>query len=281
MATAIRPAAFAGRWYPGSRGELERVVDAHLARGGEPCPGVLGLVSPHAGLMYSGPVAGHSYASVAAQPYDVVVLLGPSHYVGFDGVLLSGHMEWEVPLGVLPVDAAIAQRLLKYETLVRTDVRVHEREHSLELQMPFLVRVLPGVPIVPLLMGYQTRETEDRLGTALAEVLADRRPLLVASSDLSHYQNRATAARMDAIVIKHLEQLDPDGLQLTLLARPDHACGGGPMVSILRAARAVGASAARVLAYADSGDISGDTSEVVGYVSASFGVAARASSGNA
>jgi MEMO1 family protein len=270
MSTAVRPAAFAGRWYPGSTRELEAAVDQYLARGSGPRAGIVGLVSPHAGLLYSGPVAGQGYASVARQPYDVVVLIGPSHYVAFEGVLVSGHTEWDSPLGRLQIDPVICERLLRHE-IAEADTRVHEREHALELQIPFLARLLPDIPIVPLLIGHQTREVEDQLGIMLADALTDRRPLLVASSDLSHYQTRETAARLDRVVIECLEQFDADGLQAALLARPDHACGGGPMVSMLRTARALGATDARVLAYADSGDVTGDTTEVVGYVSAAFG----------
>jgi AmmeMemoRadiSam system protein B len=148
---------------------------------------------------------------------------------------------------------------------------VHEREHSLELQLPFVARLFPEVPILPLLVGHQHRATVTVLGDTLADVLRGRDPLMVASSDLSHYQPREAAARLDAVVVRYVEQYDPEGLQTSLEANPSHACGGGPMVAVLRAARGLGATGARVLRYADSGDVTGDTRQVVGYMSAAVG----------
>jgi AmmeMemoRadiSam system protein B len=146
----------------------------------------------------------------------------------------------------------------------------HRREHSLEMQLPFLARLLPDVPIVPMVMGYQTRATADRLGDALAQALRGRNVLLVASSDLSHYNDARTAARMDAVVARHVDAFDPEALMDALEREPGHACGGGPIVSVLCAARALGATEARVLRYADSGDVSGDKSAVVGYLAAAI-----------
>jgi AmmeMemoRadiSam system protein B len=149
----------------------------------------------------------------------------------------------------------------------------HAREHSLEMQLPFVARLLPGVPVVPLVMGYQRRETTQALGDALARAVASRagdRVLLVASSDLSHYEDAALAARVDAVVLRRVEALDADGLMTVLEREPRHACGGGPMVSVLRAAIALGCTEGRVLRYADSGDVSGDKSSVVGYMAAAI-----------
>ena len=171
----------------------------------------------------------------------------------------------------MTVDAGLAADLRAAAPLVRESPAVHEREHSLELQLPFLARLFPDVPILPLLVGHQHAATVAALGDALAQVLHGREPLLVASSDLSHYQDRDTAARLDAVVVRHVERNDPDGLQASLTADPSHACGGGPMVAVMRAARGLGATRARVLGYGDSGDVTGDTGQVVGYMSAVFG----------
>ena len=157
-------------------------------------------------------------------------------------------------------------------SVVREHPAVHAREHCLEIQLPFLCRVLPGVPIVPLLMGYQRRATIDDLAAALARALEGRRALLVASTDLSHYHDRPTAWRLDATVRELVGGFEADGLERALEEVPDHACGGGPTVSVMKAARALGARDARVLRYADSGDVSGDTSAVVGYMAAALGV---------
>ena len=155
--------------------------------------------------------------------------------------------------------------------MAHDNTAVHAREHSLEMQLPFVQRLAPGVPIVPVLMGYQAAHTARALGDALAVALAGRSALIVASTDLSHYHDAATAARLDAIVIDHVAHFDPDGLQRALDRQPDHACGGGPLVAVMRAAKTLGARDAVVLSYADSGDVSGDKSAVVGYLAAALG----------
>jgi hypothetical protein len=261
----------AGSWYPGAADQLRSTVDEYLA-GGQPIDArVRGIVSPHAGLMYSGPIAGHAYAAVSRQHYDVVVLVGPSHFHSFAGVAMWGHGRFATPLGALTIDAPLGRALRDAAPCVRENAVVHEREHSLELQLPFLARLFPDVPILPLLMGQQHPSTVAALGAALAQVLSGREALLVASSDLSHYQDRATASRLDAVVIGRVERSDPDGLQASLAADPSHACGGGPIVAVLRAAQGLGATGARVLRYGDSGDVTGDTRQVVGYMSAALG----------
>ena len=283
-----RAAALAGSWYPRDRAALAAAVDGYLAPGDVPFSHVMALVSPHAGLKYSGAVAGRGYATIrdsvsrtvrgggsptagATGAFDVAVLVGPSHFVPFEGVAVSGAGVFETPLGALAVDGDLARRLTDAEPLIHADAVVHAREHSLEMQLPFLARVLPGVPIVPLLMGRQTRSTVDRLAVALTRTLSDRRALLVASSDLSHYHDRRTATALDSVVVEFIQRFDPDGLQAALERVPEHACGGGPVVAIMRAACALGATASHVLQYADSGDVSGDHDQVVGYVSAVMG----------
>ena len=143
------------------------------------------------------------------------------------------------------------------------------------MQLPFLQRLAPGAKIVPLLMGFQTADTARALGDALAAAVGGKKALLVASTDLSHYHDAATAASLDAVVIDHVSRFDSDGLQAALNARPEHACGGGPTVAVMRAARLVGARDAVVLQYADSGDVSGDKTAVVGYLAAAFGTFER------
>ncbi|MGH9350126.1 MAG: AmmeMemoRadiSam system protein B [Vicinamibacterales bacterium] len=268
---SVRPAAVAGTWYPGTRAGLERAVDAHLALAApvkERRPSA--LIAPHAGLMYSGPVAAYAYHLVRECVYEAVVLVGPSHFVGFDGVSIWPRGAWESPLGAVRVAEELAAAIAPVRGLVHERPAAHGREHSLEMQLPFIARLLPGVPIVPMVMGHQTRATSERLGDALAEALDGRRVLLVASSDLSHYHDARTAALLDAVVLRHVEALNPEALMRAIEEDPRHACGGGPMVAVLRAARALGATRARVLRYADSGDISGDKEAVVGYMAAAI-----------
>jgi MEMO1 family protein len=269
----VRRAAVAGSWYPGTADALAREVDRYLS--GVPArvaPGTIhALVAPHAGLMYSGPVAAWAYRSVEGAPYDVVVLVGPSHHVGFDGVAVYPRGVFETPLGPLAVAEDVASQLLEAGTVVHEHPAAHAREHCLEMQLPFLKRVLPDVPIVPLVMGYQTAATVQALAAVLASVLPGRRALLVASSDLSHYLEARVAAVVDRVVLDAVRAFDADGLLAALDREPHHACGGGPVVSVMKAARAMGAREGRVLKYADSGDVSGDKGAVVGYMAAVFG----------
>ena len=200
-----------------------------------------------------------------------MVLVGPSHFVSFDGVSVCAAGAFQTPLGGALIDESCAAALLAATPLVRDLPAAHEREHSLEMQLPFIQRVAPNAKIVPLLMGSQSAETARALGEALGRVLLGRRALLVASSDLSHYHDAATAARLDGVVLDHVGRFDADGLQASLERQPQHACGGGPMVAVMRGARALGAHDAVVLQHADSGDVSGDKSSVVGYMAAALG----------
>lgn len=271
----VRPSAVAGSWYPASKAQLAEAVDTHLAAAAPGdalrCPRA--IVAPHAGLMYSGPVAAHAYRLVGQCPYSAVVLVGPSHFVGFDGVSIWPRGAWETPFGAVPVADRLAAAITAESRDVVEYAAAHAREHALEMQLPFVAHLLPGVPIVPLVMGYQGRETVAALGDALARAITaspEENVLLVASSDLSHYEDAAVAARLDAVVLQHVDALDAGGLMDALEREPRHACGGGPIVSVLRAAAQLGCTEARVLRYADSGDVSGDKSAVVGYMAAAI-----------
>jgi MEMO1 family protein len=268
----VRPEAVAGSWYPGRPEALAAAVDGHLSGVTEaPPPGrILGLVAPHAGLMYSGPVAAWSYRAVQGGDYDVVVLVGPSHRVGFEGVALYPRGAFDTPLGPIPIASDVADAVRAAASVVYEDVTAHAPEHSLEMQLPFLRRVLPSAAIVPLLMGRQSEDVIRALATGLVAALTGRRGLLIASSDLSHYLDARTAAMVDREVLDRVGRFDPEGLLDVLSVRPEHACGGGPLVSVMLAARALGATRGRVLRYADSGDVSGDKKAVVGYMAAAF-----------
>ena len=268
----MRPAAVAGAWYPGTAPALSAAVESHLVDATRDLAGdLVALVAPHAGLTYSGPVAAHAYRLLLGRTFDVAVLVGPSHFVAFDGVAVYASGGFDTPCGVVPIDADCAAALMRAAPIVREHGSAHGREHSLEMQLPFLRHVAPGTSIVPLLMGRQTAGTARALADGLASALRGRNALLVASTDLSHYLDAGSAARLDAVVIDHVSRFDADGLQRALDARPEHACGGGPTVAVMRAARHLGARDAVVLQYADSGDISGDKSAVVGYMAAALG----------
>jgi AmmeMemoRadiSam system protein B len=272
----VRQAAVAGSWYPGTRGALEREVDGLLARASVPAlRDIVAVMSPHAGMMYSGGVAAHAYRAVSRQDIETVVLVGPSHFVGFDGVAIYERGGFETPLGILEIDEALASALMAASPVIRPHQTAHVREHSLEMQLPFIQRVL-SVRIVPLVIGYQTRDTITALANALASTLGGRRALIAASSDLSHYFPADQAEKLDGRVKDFVAAFDPDGLLEEFESYPDHergrfvACGGGAAIAAMIAARQLGARAGHVLKYATSGDISGDRSAVVGYLAAAF-----------
>ena len=269
MAADIRPAAVAGSWYPASADRLAREVDAYVARAAvDETDAPMAIVVPHAGLKYSGPVAAFAYRAVRGFPYEAAVLVGPSHFVPFSGVSIWPRGAWATPFGPVQVEEDLARAIAAASDEVIEHPHAHGREHSLEMQLPFVAHLLPGVPIVPMVMGYQDRKTAFALGDALANVIRHGRVLLVASSDLSHFEDARTAAAMDAVVLQQVELLEAEGLMRALEREPHHACGGGPMVAVLHAARTLGATRARVLKYGDSGDVSGDKSSVVGYMAA-------------
>jgi AmmeMemoRadiSam system protein B len=272
----VRPPAVSGTWYPGSAATLAAAVDGYLSAAGTPprFSTLTAIIAPHAGLMYSGPVAAYAYRQLEQRHIDSVVLVGPSHFVAFDGVAVYRRGGFDSPLGVAPIDTACAERLIATSPMVIEHPRAHVREHSLEMQLPFVRRLLPHASIVPLVVGRQTGAVGAELGRALAVVLRDTNSVMVASSDLSHYHDADTAHVLDGRVVRAVEQFDPGGLQALLDAHAEHACGGTPMVAVMRAAQALGARDAAVLQYADSGDVSGDKSAVVGYLAAAFGARA-------
>jgi hypothetical protein len=273
----VRRSPFAGSWYPGEAAALAALVERQLeAASASAVEGSLvALASPHAGLVYSGPVAAHGFRLLRGRRDLTVVLAGPSHRLGFSGSAVWESGAFATPLGEVPVDVVVAARLAS-QPGVRPDREPHRQEHSLEMQLPFLQRLVPGLRIVPVLMGWQEREVVDALAAALVAAAreAERETLLVASTDLSHYHPAERAARLDARVVECVDAFDPDELMRRLEAEPGHACGGGPLVAVMKAARALGADRARVLRRADSGDEGPkDKSRVVGYLSAAFSAA--------
>jgi MEMO1 family protein len=264
-----RRLAFSGTWYSGDPVRLARDVDAWLADAA-PIAGVRAIVSPHAGLRYSGRVAARAYGALGSVRRSAIILVGPSHHVAFSGcAALSRGVD--TPWRPQPVAVDLLEALTSATPLVTTaGDDVHAQEHSLELQLPFLARVQPEVPVVMILMGQQTRHVAFSLGDAIADVIGTRDVALVASSDLSHYHDARTAGRMDQAVLDALDARSAEALMTVLERDPHHACGGGPMVAVIRAATRLGAVSGGVLSYADSGDVTGDKSAVVGYAAAAF-----------
>jgi AmmeMemoRadiSam system protein B len=270
---SVRKAAVAGTWYPGDASEIAAEVEGYLAavRAERPPGRLVAIVSPHAGLRYSGPVAAHGYALLRGRRDLTVVLVGPAHRPLQEEPAVFARGGWQTPLGTAPIDEELAAGLLAEDERLGESAVAHRQEHSLEMQMPFLQHLVPGLRIVPILMGSQSRRWVEVVAGALGRVLRGREAVLVASSDLSHYHPAEVANRLDALVVGDVARLDADGLMNRLESNDEHACGGGPLVAVMKAARTLGADRATVLRYADSGDAGErNKSQVVGYLSAAL-----------
>ncbi len=267
---AVRRAAVAGVFYPDSAAELAQEIDTLLqqvprtAVHGKP----VALVAPHAGYMYSGPTAASAYCLLEGFEYSTVVVVSPSHREYFAGVSVYSGNAYETPLGRVPVDAALRDRLLAISKVVTSSAAGHGAEHAVEVHVPFLQKALGSFRFLPLVMGDQSRETCYALGEDLGKVLQGESSLLVASTDLSHFHSAAEADRRDGIVLGDLESFEPERLMGDLEEGRAEACGGGPVVAVMIAARALGARRLRILGRTHSGQITGDRHSVVGYCSA-------------
>jgi AmmeMemoRadiSam system protein B len=250
-------------------------VDAYLTAANiETLAGqVVGLITPHAGHLYSGLVAAHAFRAARGLSVDAVAILCPSHFHDDGPLVTSAHEAYETPLGTVPVDREAVDRLRAElaqpaagdgEPLLVPIRRDHE--HAIEIELPFLQRVLaPGFSLLPLMLRDQSARTVQALGRALARVLAGRRALVIGSSDLSHYFPQEIAVQLDAEMLKQIDAFDPDGVLAAEAQGRGQACGYGAIAATLWAARDLGANHARVLKHATSGDVSGDYSGVVGY----------------
>ena len=278
---AVRAPAVAGQFYPAESDRLEAAVRALLADAVPPLgERPLALVVPHAGYVYSGQIAADGFRQAMGQRYDLVVLLGTNHTTAdFDAVSVYDGSGFRTPLGVAEVDAKAAADLVAADRDCRLDHSVHEREHSIEVELPFVQVALPGTKILPLVVATQDPARCARLGAALAKVLASRRALIVASSDLSHYPEFDGARASDRAVLGAIAGLDPGGLLAVIAAQmgAGHrgletcACGEAPVLAAMSAARALGARRGTVVSWANSGDTPvGDRSRVVGYGAVMF-----------
>ena len=256
-----REPAVAGRFYTDDPAALARQVDRFLAAGG-PRVRARGLVAPHAGYVYSGAVAGAVYARVEVPPR--VIVLGPNHTgLGKAAALWPGGA-WRLPSGAVPVDAALTEALAA-SPLVERDPEAHLLEHSLEVQVPFLARSRPDVAIAALCLGPLSYDACEELGEEVGRAAAKAGALVVASSDMSHYVPAETAREKDHHAIARLLALDPRGLYDVVRREKFTMCGIVPATVMLVAARALGATRAELVRYANSGDVNGDHRQVVGY----------------
>ncbi len=267
---AVRKAAVAGMFYPGDPAVLKRDVDGLLdavppQRSGRP---IVALVVPHAGYVYSGGTAARAYARLRGASYETVVVVSPSHREYFEGASVYPGGAYATPLGPIPIDAGLRTALVQSCPLVSVSAHGHRSEHAVEVQLPFLQRALGPFRLLPIVIGNQRRSVCFELGECLGKLLKGRSALLVASTDLSHYHNAREADVLDGAFVHLLERGDDEGIMSALEARSTEACGGGPVVTVLHAARAMGSAGVEVVGRSTSGDVNGDNQSVVGYVSA-------------
>lgn len=276
----IRPMAVAGMFYPASESQLREELKILLditeseefsndpqGQQKEPDGKIFGLVAPHAGYIYSGRTAAYAYSRIKGKTYKTVVIISPSHREYFPGVSVYNGDGYKTPLGIVPVDKEKVERLVQGSENIFKGIEGHRQEHALEVQLPFLQMVLKDFSIVPVVIGDQSRKYVYELADKTAEIL-DGETLVVASSDMSHFHSKQEAGYLDSIVERRIEEFDYEGLQEDLEFRRCEACGGGPIVSLMRAADILKKRKSIVLHRSDSGDVSGDNSEVVGYLSA-------------
>jgi len=272
--TNVREPSVSGMFYPDDPRVLRKDIGIYLEGAAvEPFSGgVCAIVSPHAGYVYSGQVAAYAYKAVSGLDFDTVIVIAPSHRAYFEGVAVWDRGSFRTPLGNIEIDADTTQELLGSRDAFISNRDVHRGEHSLEVQLPFLQCVFKDFRLVPLLMGAGTEELYEKAAGVLARAISGspKRFLIVASTDLSHYYPYAAAVKIDAVTVDHLRNFDIPGMIRDTRSEKAQACGAGPMITAMMASKMLGADASRVLKYANSGDVSGDLSGVVGYVSAVF-----------
>jgi MEMO1 family protein len=283
----LRQPAVAGYFYPGSAESLRKQVEGFVVSGAEKIKAI-GILSPHAGLIYSGSVAGAVYSKVKLP--DTFVLIGPNHTGLGAPVSLMASGSWETPLGRVDIDESLAALILSKSSRIREDSLAHLQEHSLEVQLPFIQYFKDTFKIVPIQMLDTRLETCLEVGRAVAEAIKERRGqraegrggdedksairnpqsaihdvLIVASSDMSHYEPAAAAKEKDFKAIEQILKLDAEGLSHVVREHGITMCGYGPAVVMLAASKALGAAKAELIKYTNSGEVSGDYAQVVGY----------------
>jgi AmmeMemoRadiSam system protein B len=267
----IRPSPIAGQWYPGDKARLADSVDRYLQAAGQPVLDgeIVAIMVPHAGHLYSGPVAGYAFAALRGLLPELVAVVSPMHYPYFQALLTSSHTHYATPLGNIRIDQEALRTLdehVKKELGYGLAHIKNDPEHSLEIELPFLQRALKGsFKLLPVMVREQSAQVARPLGTALARTLAGRQALLVASTDLSHFENQATANALDAEMLRCVEAFDPAGVIRAEEEGKGFACGRGALAAVMWAAKELGADHIQVLRHATSGDVTGDFDRVVGY----------------
>jgi AmmeMemoRadiSam system protein B len=263
----LRPSPIAGAWYAGNSKALAARVDEYLnaAQLPEINGNIIAVIAPHAGHVYSGAVAAYAFAALRNLTPDLVAVLAPYHNLAPYPLITTTHQAYFTPLGNIEVDQAALAELQTHLEVPITAVE-RDKEHSLEIELPFLQRALKNeFKLLPIMVREQEAETSQKLGHALAQTLKNKNALIVASTDLSHFYDQQTAKMLDTEMLKRFESFDPDSIFDAEHTSKGFACGHAAVASMLWAARELGADKVQILKYATSGDVTGDYSSVVGY----------------
>lgn len=267
--TLIREPHVAGMFYPSDPQELQNQIKSYLreAKVDLKAQKVAGLISPHAGYIYSGKTAAYGYKTIMNKKYKTVFVISPSHREYFHGVSIYSGDAYKTPLGVIPVNKELREQLVNSSEIIHEGIEGHRAEHALEVQLPFLQLMLKDFELVPIVIGDQRKEFIYDLADAISKVIDDD-TLIVASSDLSHFYSKTQAQALDSRIVNHLNHFNFEELQNDLENKRCEACGGGGIVALLKSLKNKSYSNIKVVSYSDSSDVTGDESEVVGYLSA-------------
>jgi MEMO1 family protein len=274
--TGQRPSPIAGLWYSNQPHVLKKQIDQFIEQAILPeLPGeVIGIIAPHAGYRYSGRTAGYAFKSIKGLSPELVVVLSPLHNYHPAPYLTSAHNAYQTPLGAVPIDRQAVQALnqaLEDDNCLPLSAISNDKEHSLEIELPFLQRVLTGpFSLLPVMIRHQTGEIARHMGKALAHVIGNRKTLLVASTDLSHFYPEVLAQQLDTEMLKRIESFTPDAVIEAELSGKGFACGVAAVASVLWAARHLGATSVKLLHHSTSAEETGDFSSVVGYGAAAI-----------
>ena len=275
----IRTPAVSGTFYPENEKKLKNLIHEcfmHPIGPGKTSPTdsdekIYGVICPHAGFVYSGPVACHSFYSISASTSNLAIIVGPNHYGIGQNVASMIDVSWKTPLGLVEVDSDSVLELREYLDILEIDSFSHSKEHSIEVQIPMLQEVFSDeMKILPISLINQEQKTATLVGSAIAKIAQEKDALLIGSSDFTHYEENGFAHRQDLALIDPILKLDVDEFYKILYERKVTACGFGAIASIMTACKELGATQGKLLKYATSGDVSGDKSSVVGYASIIF-----------
>lgn len=278
----VRRPCQAGTFYAGTAGSLKAQIEQCFthALGPSKIPKIVengsrslvGFVSPHAGYMYSGPVAAHGFYNLAVggRP-EIIVIFGPNHTGQGSAIAAMNEGAWRTPLGDVQIDTPTADFIVKESKIVDLDDTAHMFEHSIEVQLPFLQYLYgSNFRFVPIAFLMQDLESSQEVGEATAKALMNKNAVIIASSDMTHYETQKSVEKKDDLVIEAIEKMDESQLYAVIEDYAISACGYGPIVALITAAKALGARNAKLLRHATSGDVTGDFSAVVGYASIAF-----------